>query len=175
MQPSQPSPATPPGAYPHEPVLVRGADTETLGHSTGAAQLLVDADRTAGALSTHRVVLEKGSDGAPPHFHARSSEQFYVLDGSLVMLNGDRIVEARKGDLIVVPAGMHHAFAAGPDDGVEVLISITPGVERFGYFRLLARVVAGEAPYQELLAREADFDSHSVASEAWQRLRGGQG
>lgn len=154
-----------------EPVLVRGADAETISHATGSAHLLTDASSTAGALSAHRVTLAKGADGATPHFHADSSELFYVLDGSLQMLHDDKIIYARQGDLVVVPPRMPHAFAAAADSTLEMLIAITPGVERFDYFRILGRVVNGEAPFSELVAGEDKFDSHSVDSPVWREAR----
>ncbi|HEY5835064.1 cupin domain-containing protein [Streptomyces sp.] len=158
-------------SFRHEPVLVRGAQAETIAHATGAAHLLTDASSTAGALSCHRVALAEGADGAMPHYHANSSELFYVLDGTLQMLHGDTVIEAGRGDLVVVPPGMPHAFAAARGSELEMLITITPGVERFDYFRLLGRVVTGQASYDELRAAEDRFDSHSVESPVWQKAR----
>lgn len=157
--------------FQHEPVLIRASDNEVISHATGSARLLTDAASTAGALSCHRVTLAKGSDGATPHFHAESSEMFYVIDGSLQMLNDDKVIYAHRGDLVVVPPRMPHAFAAAPDSELEMLITITPGIDRFDYFRILGRVVNGEAPYSELLENEAKFDSHSVDSQVWRDAR----
>lgn len=158
-------------SFRHEPVLARGAEVESLSNETVAIRLMTDSSSTAGALSCHRATLTDGADGAMPHYHAHSSEAFFVLDGRLQMLHGDTVIEAEAGDLIVVPPGMHHAFAAPKGSGLDVLITITPGVERFEYFRLLGRVVTGQAPYSELLAAEGKFDSHSVQSEVWQKAR----
>jgi hypothetical protein len=44
---------------------------------------------------------------------------------------------------------MPHAFAAPPGSGADLLIVIIPGVERFEYFRHLARIAAGELPPRE--------------------------
>ncbi|GAA5014010.1 cupin domain-containing protein [Streptomyces siamensis] len=161
-------------AFRHEPVLVRGAEAETIGHATGAAFLLTDSASTAGALSCHRVLLAAGADGSAPHYHARSSELFYVVSGAVQLLNDDKVVEAGRGDLVVVPPFMPHAFAAVPGSEAELLITITPGVDRFDYFRLLGRIVNGEAPYSDLLAVEDSFDSHSVQSEIWAAARSPQ-
>ncbi|GGZ97791.1 cupin domain-containing protein [Streptomyces echinoruber] len=158
-------------AFRHEPVLVRGSEAEALTHATGAAYLLTDAERTAGALGCHRVELAPGSDGSAPHYHAKSSEMFYVLAGRAQFLNDDRVIEAAQGDLVIVPPHMPHAFAAAPGFPAELLITIAPGVDRFDYFRLLGRIVNGQAAYEELLAVEAEFDSHSVQSEVWAKVR----
>jgi uncharacterized RmlC-like cupin family protein len=73
----------------------------------------VDSSSTGGALSTVRVTLEKGADGARPHRHDRSAEMFYVLDGSVQVLSGAEIVTAEQGGVIVVPPRMPHAFSTG--------------------------------------------------------------
>ncbi len=82
---------TPAGPYP--PVLVRAGEAEHLdliGHV-----LLADSSATAGALSSHRVALSRGADGAVPHRHDHSSELFYILDGAFDLLVADDVVTAR--------------------------------------------------------------------------------
>jgi hypothetical protein len=54
------------------PVLVRAEDAEyleSIGH-----YLLADSSATGGALSSHRIALPRGADGAVPHRHDNSSE-----------------------------------------------------------------------------------------------------
>ncbi|HEY2696451.1 MAG TPA: cupin domain-containing protein [Pseudonocardiaceae bacterium] len=53
---------------------------------------------------------------------------FYILDGVVDVLSGTDVVRANKGDLLVVPAGVPHAFGAAGGHGAELLIVITPGV-----------------------------------------------
>lgn len=88
---------------PYPPVLIRAGEAERLdliGHV-----LLADSSATAGALTSHRVALGRGADGAVPHRHDHSSELFYILDGAFDLLVDDNIVTARTGDLLVVPPG----------------------------------------------------------------------
>ena len=47
---------------------------------------------------------------------------------------------------------MAHAFGAAPSHPAELLIVLAPGIERFGYFRLLERLARGEASVDDLLA-----------------------
>ena len=49
---------------------------------------------------------------------------------------------------------------------------ITPGVERFEYFRHLARIVTGEATPESLLEVQDRYDTWFGASPAWQQARG---
>jgi mannose-6-phosphate isomerase-like protein (cupin superfamily) len=84
-----------------QPVLVRVDDAEyleSIGH-----YLLADSSATGGALSSHRIALTRGADGAVPHRHDSSSELFYILDGALDVLVGDGVLTAAAGDLLVVP------------------------------------------------------------------------
>jgi len=157
-------------ASPYPPVLVRAGQAEHLdliGHV-----LLADSSATAGALSSHRVALGRGADGAVPHRHDHSSELFYILDGAFDLLAGDSIVIARTGDLLVVPPGAAHAFAAHHDSAAEALIVATPGIERFDYFRHVVRRRDGSEPPEVLLGLQDRFDTHFLDSPAWQRARG---
>ncbi|MFC4602847.1 cupin domain-containing protein [Rhodococcus kronopolitis] len=133
--------------------------------------LLFDSAATGGALSTLEVRLRAGANGAAPHFHTRSSELFYVVEGELRVLAGDRIETVGAGGSLVVPRLMPHAFGATPDSAARVLIVLTPGVERFEYFRLLARIQAGEATLDELAAAQDEYDNHFVDAPLWWRDR----
>jgi mannose-6-phosphate isomerase-like protein (cupin superfamily) len=153
-------------------VLVRAAEAETVGAPPTMVRLLVDAHAADGALSTQRVTLGPGADGATPHHHRGSAELFYVLSGSAQLLAGDHVLTAGEGDVVVVPAGQVHAFAAAPDEPADLLIVIAPGVERFEYFRLLARVATGQSDRAELVAAQERFDNWFDDSPAWRAARG---
>ena len=140
-------------------VLVRGADAELVGFPPQTVRLLADSSSTGGKLSTQRVTLLRGADGANPHHHAWSAELFYVLSGSVQLLAGDRLLVAGEGDLAVVPPGLPHAFAAARGSDADLLIVITPGIERFEYFRHLARIATGQQPPQSLLQVQALYDT----------------
>jgi mannose-6-phosphate isomerase-like protein (cupin superfamily) len=100
-----------------ESVIVRSADAEVIGRTPTTIRLLADAGSTGGALSTQRVTLSGGADGAKPHHHANSAELFYLLDGTAQLLSGDQVITAERGDLVIVPPGLAHAFAAAPGHG----------------------------------------------------------
>jgi hypothetical protein len=96
---------------------------------------------------------------------------FFVLSGSLQVLTGDDIVTAGEGDFLVVPPKMPHAFGASLGSDADVLIVITPGVERFEYFRLLDRVRKGTATPQEILDSQERFDNRFLDSPEWRAAR----
>ncbi|MEU9977814.1 cupin domain-containing protein [Streptomyces sp. NPDC051014] len=154
-----------------ETVIVREADAELVGQDPTRVRLLADSDATGGALSIVRVTLGEGADGAVPHVHRNSAEMFYLLDGAAEVLSGDDVVTAERGDLVVVPAGRPHAFAAAPGATADILIVITPGVERFEYFRHLQRIRLGEATVESILDVQERYDNHFLRSTAWDERR----
>jgi mannose-6-phosphate isomerase-like protein (cupin superfamily) len=149
-------------------VISRAADAEIVGGSPAKVQLLVDSSATGGALSTVRVSLGKGADGARPHRHDRSAEMFYVLNGAVQVLAGTAIVMAEAGDVIVVPPRMAHAFATQRGASAELLVVITPGVERFEYFRKLTRIARGEEPPESLRDVQDLYDTYFLKSPEWE-------
>ncbi|MEE4490148.1 cupin domain-containing protein [Streptomyces sp. BE230] len=152
-------------------VIVRSADAEMVGGAPTTIRLLADSSETGGALSTQRVTLTGGADGARPHRHDNSAEMFYMLDGAAQFLSGDEVVTAEPGDLVVVPPGLPHAFAAAPGCDADILIVITPGVERFEYFRHLKRIALGEVTPESLLEVQELYDTYFLGSKAWDGAR----
>ncbi|MFI9100057.1 cupin domain-containing protein [Streptomyces fildesensis] len=152
-------------------VIARSADAEVIGQAPTTIRLLADSDSTGGALSTQRVTLADGADGAKPHRHSRSAELFYLLDGTAQLLSGDQIVTAERGDLVIVPPGLVHAFAAAPGCAADILIVITPGVQRFEYFRHLERIAYGKVPPETLLAVQELYDTYFLTSPTWNDIR----
>jgi quercetin dioxygenase-like cupin family protein len=147
--------------------VARAADNELLVLGDGLVQLMLDASDTGGALSAHRCRLRDGAIGANPHRHTTASELFYVLAGTSIVLTGDRLVRATEGDLVVVPPHTPHAFAAAPKHDTELLVIITPGIERFEFFRDLARVRAGDLDPQSFAASQAQFDTYPADGRTW--------
>ena len=153
----------------HDVVVVHEGDAEILGSGPVTGRLYADSSATGGALSSQRITLLHGAAGATPHHHTGSSELFYVISGAAETLAGERVVTAAEGDLVVVPPGAVHAFAAAPGSDADLLIILTPGVERFEYFRQLQRIAAGEAPLESILEAQDLYDNHFDDSPVWQQ------
>jgi quercetin dioxygenase-like cupin family protein len=150
-------------------LLTRAAEAEVLEVGATRMVLLADADATGGAVNANRTILTPGADGPPPHYHASAAEMFFVLDGRLRALAGDRVVTLDVGDFLLIPPNMSHAFAAPPGMRADVLIVFAPGIqERFEYFRLGERVSKGQAKPEEIVMGQARFDNHFVESPLWQ-------
>lgn len=154
------------------PVIARAAAAERLAHAQQSVMtLLADSSQTGGALSVTRSTFPSGGDGAPPHFHTGASESLFVISGRLQVLTGEEVVVLEAGDFVTIPAGLPHAFGAAPGCDADVLAVFAPAADRFDYYRLLERVVAGEADPAEIPASGERFDNHYVAGEAWHRAR----
>ncbi|SPL88842.1 unnamed protein product [[Actinomadura] parvosata subsp. kistnae] len=109
-----------------EAAIVREIDAETIISPTATGRLLLDSSDTGGALSTIRMTLAEGADGAVPHHHAASTELFYILAGKARVLAGEQIVTLEAGDVAAVPPLMPHAFAAAPGHTADLLIIVAP-------------------------------------------------
>lgn len=83
----------------------------------------------------------------------------------------NEVVTAGAGDLVVVPPGRPHAFAAAPGCDADMLIVITPGVERLEYFRHLQRTALGEVTAKSLLEVQERYDTYFLHNAAWDRRR----
>ncbi len=150
------------------PVLVRADHAESvIDGPTSLITLLADAPETGGAVTINRATLAVGSPGAPAHSHARAAESFFVLDGELEVLVDQEIVLLNKGDYLLVPPGVTHAFAPPHGKAADVLVVFTPGMRRFDYYRLLGQVHTGEADVSELAASSEEFDNHYAVSDVW--------
>ena len=158
---------------PRPPLVIRERDAELVElPSGGVFRLLADAGATGHVLGANRLLLPEGVDGAKPHLHARSTEFFYVLDGELEVLLGEEWTTAGRGDPVVVPPGLPHAFGAAAHTVADLIAVITPGVERFGYFRHLRRIALGQDAWDSLTPLQDLYDVHFVASRRWQDARG---
>jgi mannose-6-phosphate isomerase-like protein (cupin superfamily) len=78
---------------------------------------LQDADLNGSTGSDIRAKTYVATDGAtvgvqtgnaPKHFHAKSDEVQYIVEGSGTAWFGDKQVDIRPGMLIIIPKGMNH-------------------------------------------------------------------
>ncbi len=90
---------------------------------------VVGAD-TDGAYSLAEVELV--GDGPPQHIHKAEDEAFYVLEGEIKVLVGERTITATAGSFVVIPRGTVHAFSRVGQESAKVLAIFTPaGFEKF--------------------------------------------
>src|SRR5215216_5101218 len=70
--------------------------------------------------------------GPPTHIHNREHEAFYVLEGTLDIQIGDKVVQASAGDFVHIPIGTVHSFRNSGDSVARQLLIFSPsGMEHF--------------------------------------------
>ena len=60
------------------------------------------------------------------HFHAKTTEYYFVVSGHGEMELGDETVAIEPGDMIQVPPGVRHTSRPTTDEGLEILIVVRP-------------------------------------------------
>src|ERR687894_522221 len=70
--------------------------------------------------------------GPPPHMHTREDETFYVLEGELEFVVGERNISAAAGSVVYGPRGVLHSFRNVGSTPSRMAVIITPaGLEQF--------------------------------------------
>jgi quercetin dioxygenase-like cupin family protein len=86
-------------------------------------------EQTGGAFGLVEQMLPSGS-GSPYHVHHAEDETFYILDGEVSFVSGDRWTRATAGSYIFLPREIPHGFRA--DTPSRLLVLTTPsGFEQF--------------------------------------------
>lgn len=116
--------------------------------------------------------IAPGVGGPRPHRHHRNEELFYVLEGELEFLVGERAVLIGPGSVTFVPPNTVHAFRnSGSEQARFLLVASPSGIYR--YFEEMAELRAagtlGAATMTEL-RRKYDTEEVEVAWGAGKSL-----
>lgn len=78
----------------------------------GAMQsvFLADGEETGNRYSVSIWWVDPGKAGPGAHSHVANEELFYVIEGTMTFLVGDRHVDAAAGTFLRIPAGVTHDF-----------------------------------------------------------------
>jgi mannose-6-phosphate isomerase-like protein (cupin superfamily) len=87
-----------------------GKDLSLAQHRQRTIRVKADESSTAGAYRLYESTVPAGGSGAPPHFHSRAEEGFFILEGALSIRIGEDVVDAAAGTFVLVPRGLVHAF-----------------------------------------------------------------
>lgn len=94
---------------------------------TMTAIFKADENETNEKYSVSEWWLEPNSDGPGAHSHEDNDEMFYILEGSISFLIGDKWVDTEKGTFLRIPAKTTHDFKNKTDKKAGVLNFFTPG------------------------------------------------
>jgi mannose-6-phosphate isomerase-like protein (cupin superfamily) len=82
---------------------------------------------TNGLWSMLEYYLPASLPGPQPHYHKRTQEVFYVLDGTLQLFLNEKAINAPSGTLVMVPENAVHTFKNVSDTPVRFQVWFTPG------------------------------------------------
>nr|WP_221383030.1 cupin domain-containing protein [Actinoplanes polyasparticus] len=83
-------------------------------------------DQTAGTVGLVKAAVPPGG-GPAAHSHMHADETFYLIDGELEFLKGDRVFTARAGDAVFIPRATRHRFKNVSLTPASMLFFYTPG------------------------------------------------
>jgi quercetin dioxygenase-like cupin family protein len=89
--------------------------------------LKAKTQQTNGHWSMIEYVLPPSLPGPPPHYHKKTQEMFYVLEGTLQFDLDGKTIDAPSGTLVVVPEGSVHTFKNIYNDKVRFQVWFSPG------------------------------------------------
>jgi len=119
-------------------ISVKKGEGETLSVLGADVRFLLEAARTNNTFSLMEVVLPK-DQGPPPHDHPWD-EAYYIIEGDVWFLVGEKEEVFSTGDFVYAPGGTLHAFHGAADNPARVLVFDTPATAE-GFFRDVAREV----------------------------------
>jgi quercetin dioxygenase-like cupin family protein len=122
-------------------------------------RFLITGAESGGAYFAMEAIVPAGG-GPPPHIHRNEDETFYVLEGEVEFLLGDRLVKGTAGDFVNVPRGTVHRFHNASAARARLILTFTPaGIEKF-FEETLERAKDPDQPppdnIQEVAARYAE-------------------
>jgi quercetin dioxygenase-like cupin family protein len=92
---------------------------------------LVTGEESGGAYFAMEALVPPGG-GPPPHIHRREDETFYLVEGRIEFVLGEKTITAGPGDFVNVPRGTVHCFRNTGTETARMVLTFTPaGMERF--------------------------------------------
>jgi mannose-6-phosphate isomerase-like protein (cupin superfamily) len=91
-----------------------------------SAVFKADGKETGGRYSISEWWLELHTEGPGAHSHAED-DIFYVIEGTMSVLIGDRWVDAPRGSFVLVPGGLTHDFQNRSAQRAGILNFSIPG------------------------------------------------
>jgi mannose-6-phosphate isomerase-like protein (cupin superfamily) len=93
-------------------------------------RFLAVGEDTDGRYALWEAVVPPGG-GPPPHVHSREEEGFYILEGEITFVIGDKRLVASAGMFANMPVGTLHSFKNQSGKPAKMLIWVAPaGLEK---------------------------------------------
>lgn len=116
----------------HQLLTTGPREGQTLSLVGDTYRLLVTGKQTGGAYAMIDMLVPPGG-GPVPHEHAGFHETFYVLEGEVLFQFEDKMVTAKKGQLVSIPQGGGvHRFKNVSTADARMLCTVVPaGLDAF--------------------------------------------
>jgi mannose-6-phosphate isomerase-like protein (cupin superfamily) len=76
--------------------------------------------------------LNPPGDGPPLHIHHNEDETFYILEGEVTFICGEKTIRATPGSYVYAPRGIPHTYRVEGTQPARMLTMMVPaGVEQF--------------------------------------------
>ncbi|RZA01616.1 MAG: cupin domain-containing protein [Sphingobacteriaceae bacterium] len=108
-------------------LILKAGEGRTYDCGTMTAVFKADENETNEKYSVSEWWLEPNSDGPGAHSHDENDEVFYVLEGIITFLVGDKWIDAEKGTFLRIPAKTIHDFKNITNKKTGVLNFFIPG------------------------------------------------
>jgi mannose-6-phosphate isomerase-like protein (cupin superfamily) len=86
----------------------------------------VSGSQTASAYSVTEIVSSPG-DGTRVHIHHNEDEHFFILEGTVHFLYGEKEFDAAPGTFLSLCRGIAHAWVNCTEAPIRMLVLFTPG------------------------------------------------
>ncbi|HRO44133.1 MAG TPA: cupin domain-containing protein [Flavipsychrobacter sp.] len=110
-----------------ETLILQEGEGRVYNCGTMTAIFKADESETNEKYSISEWWLEPNSEGPGAHDHEENDEVFYVLEGTVSFLVGDKWVDAAKGAFLRIPAKTIHDFKNTTKSRAGVLNFFIPG------------------------------------------------
>lgn len=109
-----------------EPFKAAAGEGEATWFGPNRMTIKATAEATGGAYGLVESWIPAGSS-PPLHVHHREDEAFWVLEGRVRFVCGEREMIAESGSFVFLPRDVPHTFVAEGEGVVHMLTLLTPG------------------------------------------------
>lgn len=120
-----------------DPIILKANEGRKYNCGPMTAIFKADEEETKAGYSVSEWWIDPHSDGPGTHLHEENDEVFYVLEGTVSMLIGDKWIEAEKGAFMRIPANTLHDLKNSKDTKAGMLSFYIPG----GFERNMPEIV----------------------------------
>ncbi len=110
-----------------EPIVLNAGEGRTYPMGRISAVFKADGNETKGKYNISEWWLEPNCKGPGAHSHDAADCIFFVIEGTMTILVGDKWIDAKQGAFILVPGGVMHDFENRSSKRAGVLNLSTPG------------------------------------------------